>query len=427
MAQALFSILLFLLLFSVVTLVFSTPQQNQCNLPNQPIRAGFYLSNSNHYPSISSINPSLYTHLYYTSISSDTSSLSIFSPTLKSKDPSLKTLLSLTPDTLVFVEDDDFLNSTVETVLANGFDGLDLMLQYPISRSEVINFAVLIRRFHIRLNDESRPLLLTATVYFSNHIFDGPSGGLDYPTSIISSDLDWINVASFGFYNSTNVTVFDAPLYDKSSHFSASYGITSWIDAGVPPCKLVMGLPLYGRSYVLKNKSKNSLGAPVVADGPKQRVSNHTGMMAYSEIEGLLLDNDAVFVYDNTTVASYFYSGDMWVSFDGVDVIKEKIEFTSKYRLQGFFLWPINYDNSNYTVSTLASEAWIERFSSCYENNDGFTQAAAAPFELPPIHELFNSSKSNKTLKKGYMKFHTKPLKQYYEQIGQKYQGRLSK
>lgn len=355
MAQALSSILLFLSLFSIAKLAFSIPQQNKCNSPNQSIRAGFYLSNSNHYAPISSINPFLYTHLYYTSMSSDTSSLSTFSQTLKSKNPSLKTLLSLTPDASVFVKDDSFLNSTLQNVLVNGFDGLDLMLQFPTSRSEITNFALLIREFRVRLNGESTPLLLTATVYFSNHIFDGPSGGLDYPTSIMSKDLDWINVASFGFYSSTNITVFDAPLYDKSSHFSASYGIISWIDAGVPPCKLVMGMPLYGRSYVLKNKSKNALGAPIVADGPKQRASNRTGIMSFFEMEELLLDKDAAFVYDNTTVATYFYLGDLWVSFDGVDVIKEKIEFASRYWLRGFFLWPVNYDDSNYTISTLGT------------------------------------------------------------------------
>ncbi|KAF3323684.1 chitinase-3-like protein 2 [Carex littledalei] len=395
MAQALSSILLFLLLFSMATLALSAPQQNQCNPTNQPIRAGFYLSNSNHYAPISSINPSLYTHLFYTSISSDNSSLFTFSQTLKSKNPTLKTLLSLTPDMSAFAEENSFLDSALQNVLTNGFDGLDLMLQFPISRYEITNFALLVRRFRVRLNEEPTTLLLTATVYFSNHIFDGPSGNLDYPTSIMSNDLDWINVASFGFYNSTNVTVFDAPLYDKSSHFSASYGIISWIDAGVPPCKLVMGIPLYGRSYVLKNKSKNALGAPVVADGPKQRASNRTGMMAFFEIEELILDNkDAVSVYDNSTVATYFYLGDLWVSFDGENVIREKIEFASRYRLQGFFLWTLNYDDSNYTISTLASEAWNDSFSSSYsENSDGMKQAAAAsPFELPPLE---NAQESN--------------------------------
>jgi chitinase len=356
MAKALSSIFLFFFFFSIAKLALSVSQQNQCNSPNQSIRAGFYFSNSNHYAPVSSINPFLYTHLYYVSISSETSSLSTFSKTLKSKNPSLKTLLSLTPDASVFVRDDSFLKSTLENMLANGFDGIDLMLQFPISRSELTNFALLIRAFRVRLDGESMPLLLTATVYFSNHMFDGPSGGLDYPTSIMSNDLDWINVASFGFYNSTKVTVFDAPLYDKSSHFSASYGIISWIDAGVPPCKLVMGIPLYGRSYVLKNKSKHTIGAPVVADGPKQRASNHTGMMAFFEMEELLMDKDAVYVYDNMTAAAYFYLGDLWVSFDGVDVIKKKIEFASRYWLRGFFLWPINYDDSNSTVSTVGND-----------------------------------------------------------------------
>jgi chitinase len=78
--------------------------------------------------------------------------------------------------------------------------------------------------------------LLTATAYFSSHVFAAPRLGVDYPSEALASCLDCVNVAAFGLRppgTGANVTTdFDVSLYDLASHFSASYGVVSWIDAG---------------------------------------------------------------------------------------------------------------------------------------------------------------------------------------------------
>ncbi|CAL5328055.1 unnamed protein product [Camellia sinensis] len=40
-----------------------------------------------------------------------------------------------------------------------------------------------------------------------------------------------------------------AALFDPNSNITTSYGLWSWIKAGLPPSKLIMGLPLYGRTW----------------------------------------------------------------------------------------------------------------------------------------------------------------------------------
>ncbi|OAY65911.1 Chitinase-3-like protein 2 [Ananas comosus] len=205
-----------------------------------------------------------------------------------------------------------FIDSAIGLARANAFDGLDFAWQFPASPADLTNLGILIAEWRAQIEDEAKrssrpPLLLTATVYFSNHIFDGPSDDLDYPIDAISSNLDWINAVSFGFHKNSNVTIFDAPLYDKASHFSVSYGTISWLDAGIPS---------------------------LVAAGPKQRISNRTGSMAYFEIEQLLRDPTTVSQYDNSTVSAYFYSGGVWVSFDDHTVVEEKIEFALNSRMR---------------------------------------------------------------------------------------------
>ena len=76
----------------------------------------------------------------------------------------------------------------------------------------------------------------------------------------------------------TSVTGEHDLLYDKASNINTSYGTSSWIKAGVQPEKLVMGLPLYGRTWQLKSSSDNGIGAPAVRTGP-----GNNGIMIYTD------------------------------------------------------------------------------------------------------------------------------------------------
>lgn len=353
--------------------------------PNQ-VRAGYWFSRNDHYYPASSINTSLYTHLYYYSLSLDEANsyrvlvpedqfptLSTFSSSVKANNPSFKTLLSIATNNhqssasnaafSTMASDpalrSSFINSTIEVARTNKFDGLDLAWQFPSTPSDMTNLGILLAEWRSQISEEAlypaSTLLLTATVYFSNHLFDETTESLDYPTEVISVSLDWINALCFDYHKNSNVTANNAALFDKASHFSTSYGITSWLDAGIPPCKLVMGIPLYGRSWFLRNKAKNEPGAPVVATGPRQKMSNQTGVMAYSEIQQLMKDYNSRFIYDKKNVISYFHSGDLWVSFDSPEVAEDKITFAWESRLLGYFLWPINFDDSSYTISRLGN------------------------------------------------------------------------
>ncbi|KAJ1275891.1 hypothetical protein BS78_05G170700 [Paspalum vaginatum] len=380
-------------LVELLSVVSALTWQHQCSDGGGPagVRAGYWSSSSSRYSPVSSIDTSLYTHLYYSSVSIDETSYAVapppteeslltgFSSTVKSRSGSVKTILSIGTDEYKvdvsnaafsrMASDKDlrgvFINSSVELARANGFDGLDLSWIFPVTPMDMENLGVLLAEWRARINEESttnslsEPLLLTATLYFSNHLFVIPDGNLDYPVDDISNNLDWANILTFGFHGGSNTTTADAPLYDKSSHFSVSYGVISWLDAGVPPCKLVIGVPLFGRSWFLRNKAKNGLGSPAAAAGTKQRKSNQTGIIAYAEIvEEYLNSQSTIATYDNQSVAEYFYNGDLWVSFDSTQVVQQKLEFAARSQLLGYFLWTIGFDDSNNTISKQASESW---------------------------------------------------------------------
>lgn len=150
--------------------------------------------------------------------------------------------------------------------------------------------------------------------HFSDHIFNDDTSGLDYPIEAISNSVDWANALCFNYQINAAAATADAPLYDSSSHLSTSYGIAHWLDTGLAFTKLLMGIPLYGRSGFLKNKLKNGIGAMVVAAGPWQKLSNQTGMMAYFEIIKFFGESNGECQYDNECVSTYCDAEDFRVT-----------------------------------------------------------------------------------------------------------------
>ncbi|KAK3145000.1 hypothetical protein QOZ80_4AG0321150 [Eleusine coracana subsp. coracana] len=389
------------------------------------VRAGYYLAADARLRPLAALDASLYTHLYYAALPVDPTTraspvvpadpdqarlLAAFSSELKSRNPALRTLLSVGAADLASPQQQttdpafaamaadpssraSFAAAAVSLAEAHGFDGLDLAWRYPSSAAEMASLGLLVADLRAAA---PRGFLLTAAVYFSDHVFASPRPGVDYPAEAMALCLDWANVVAFGLRpgppppNAT--TAFDAPLYDRASHFSASYGVVSWADAGLPAAKLLMGLPLYGRSWVLRNKAHDGVGAPVVAAGPKQRRgTNATGVMSYAEVQRLAAAGKGSVVtttnYDNASVASYLSVGGVWVAFDGAAVVDEKLAFAARRGMLGYFLWPVNYDDANFTVSRRASEAWmknIQQISSNSRNNGTGSRQTQKPVRVPP-------------------------------------------
>ncbi|KAH0466696.1 hypothetical protein IEQ34_003934 [Dendrobium chrysotoxum] len=418
--------LIIFLIFVVFFINYSTSQQQQYSstitVPHQ-VRAGYWFSSSGRYSPLTSIDVSLYTHLYYYSVSLDPADSSIalpppeqlpllitFSTTLKTVNSSVKTLLSVATDNHQVNELNTafstmagdparraaFITSTIEFARAHSFDGLDLAWQFPSSSSDMANLGILLEEWRASISNEAgnslSALLLTATVYFSDHLFEGPENNLDYPIDAISRNLDWINVLCFGYHKNSMVAAADAALIDKTSHSSTSYSIGSWLDSGVSSGKLVMGIPLYGRSWYLKNKEKNGPGAQVVATGPRQKLSNQSGVMAYFEIEKILKEASSTLVYDNQTVSAYLHNGGLWVSFDSPEVVEEKIKFARNKGLLGYFLYPVSFDDSKHTLSKQALDAWERYHDLVTSNEDGRYREAPSPDETSALDQAPNQS-----------------------------------
>lgn len=219
--------------------------------------------------------------------------------------------------------------------------------EFPENPTDMANFGYLLEEWRSEVQKEAYatgrpPLLLSAAVYYSADTFlSGEKRA--YPAASISKNLDWINVMNYDYHGAWDKTITgaQAALFDPNSNVSTSYGLGSWIRAGVPRSKLIMGLPLYGRTWQLKDRRFHGVGAEAVDVGPGW---NKTGVLTYAEVVEFNRVNKAKVVYDVATVSVYSLAGDYWVGYDDTRTVGVKIGYARSLRLRGYFFWAVTGD-----------------------------------------------------------------------------------
>ncbi|XP_004508382.1 class V chitinase CHIT5b [Cicer arietinum] len=329
----------------------------------------------------SSINTSLFTHIFYAFITPDnvtyklqpstsqTTSFTIFTNTFKTKTPPATTLLSIggagSNSTLFTIIASNataraaFINSTIDVARTFGFDGIDFDWEFPKTSNEMNSLGELFLQWRNAIAAESSvtgkpPLLLTAAVYFAASFFLSGEPRT-YPVDSINKNLDWINVMSYDLHVSTsNETGAPSGMFDPKSNVTVSSGLISWIRVGVLPEKLVMGMPLYGKTWQLEDPKVNEIGSPSVGAGPGM-----DGSMAYFQVLEFIKLTRAKVVYDVDTVSVYTYSGSTWIGYDDPFTVSIKIGFAQAFSLRGYFFWVAGLDTFDWKISTQASKAWL--------------------------------------------------------------------
>ena len=327
------------------------------------IKAGYWYSDSEF--TIYDIDSKLFTHLIcaFADVNSSSFELSIsfsnehyfstFTDTVKQKNPSITTLLSIgggLADYSVLSQmvsnsshRKSFIDSSIKLARLNGFQGLDLCWVSANTSSDMTNMGILFKEWQNATSSEARnssqaELILTAAVHYSPDVED-----TSFPVDSIRSYLDWIHVMAYDYYmpQSVNITGAQAALFDPSSNVNTDLGIKAWIGKGIPSSKLVLALPYYGYAWTLVNPKENRIGAP--ASGP---AISEDGSMAYKAIKVYIERNNAEVMYNDTYVVNYCSVGSTWIGFDDVEVVKVKVSYAQEKKLLGYVAWHIANDDN---------------------------------------------------------------------------------
>jgi chitinase len=241
---------------------------------------------------------------------------------------------------------------------AGVFDGIDIDWEFPTA-TDTVNATLLLQEFRRQLDAlgaaNKKHYLLTMF---------GPAGQQNFSNlqlAKVARQLDFFNMQGYDYHGTWETSTNHAsPIFDdkqdpdSSENFYIDYTIRSYLEAGVPGEKLVLGIPTYARGWTGVPKTGNGLYQ--TSTGPAPFPANDylqtPGLITYLTLTGLTgytryFDDRrlAVWVYDPATQTFWSYD-------DPVTVWLKTVYVRTRVPggLGGAFVWALKDDDANGTI-----------------------------------------------------------------------------
>ncbi|CAI4216351.1 unnamed protein product [Parascedosporium putredinis] len=247
-----------------------------------------------------------------------------------------------------------FASSAVRLVADWGFDGLDIDWEYPQDAVEAENLVKLLQTCREALDAYSAE---HAGGYHFLITVACPAGAQNYNTLLLEAMdplLDAWHLMAYdyaGAWDSTTghqANVYPDPNNAAATKFSTEVAINAYLQRGIPADKLMMGIPLYGRSFM----NTQGMGMPYSGIGPG---SIEDGIWLYKDLPR----PGAQEVWDDVVSAAYSYDGSSQelVTYDTITSTSRKAEWLIEKGLGGAVFWEASGDRkgSDSLVTTLAN------------------------------------------------------------------------
>lgn len=219
---------------------------------------------------------------------------------------------------------DAFIDSVDVLVRKFHFDGVDIDWEYPASAAEGALLCDLLERLRSRLDSIRDGLQLSvAAPAAAEHL-------QHYDLPRMDRVLTFWNVMCYDFAAAawSKHTACHLNLYSVNDAMSAHSTVQTYLQHGVPAHKIVLGMPMYGRSFY--SKTDPGVGGLFDKDLPYP-----TDVVDYRDIDA---DNET---YDEERVAAYTFdrAKKLWMSYDNAQGAAAKGAYVREQGLGGGFWW----------------------------------------------------------------------------------------
>jgi chitinase len=221
------------------------------------------------------------------------------------------------------------------------FDGIDIDWEHPVvggiqpgQPRDAHNYVLLLADLRRAIGADK---LLTVAVSAS------PRGiaPLEYTDMAVS--LDWVSVMTYDFHSGGNRAGHNAPLYNHDDPSNPKYNVQDAVEGilakGVPPGKLIAGVPFYGRGW--SGVESSTVWSPATGPGPAG---------AYTVIaEKYLNANGYVRYWDDVAKVPWLYNAETkhWITYEDPQSARIKGEYIAARQLAGAMFWELSNDNGS--------------------------------------------------------------------------------
>jgi chitinase len=245
-----------------------------------------------------------------------------------------------------------FVASCVQFMAQNGFDGVDIDWEFPAAGDRA-SFIALLQGLRSQLDAQGaadgRAYVLTIAAPA------GPKNIENLPLAQIHPSLDWINLMTYDFsVASSDKTNFNAPLFTTKGDLNVNAAVNSYLGAGVPPAKIVMGVRFVGTGWQGVGPTHEGLHqsnagpAPGTWDRPGAAPS---GSFGFQDIEDNSLPSYTR-DWDDEAQAPWLYNDDteIMISYEDPQSLPAKAGYALSNQLGGIMIWELAADDNESTL-----------------------------------------------------------------------------